>query len=129
MRKAVLIVLMACASSIATAAWERVGENKEYTGYADATTLRKTGHLAQVWVLFDYKAPQQFEGKSFLSVREQFEFDCRVERLQLLAVVAHPENMARGKVVYSAVFEHEEWQKLRRGTMHATLRQFACGKN
>lgn len=122
------MLLIAAVSGSAAAAWERVGENKEFTGYADPVTIRRAGHLVQMWVLRDYKAVQNFDSKPYKSVREQFEYDCRDERLQLLAVVAHFENSAKGRVVYSATFDTEDWQPVRRGTMNESLRKFACGK-
>jgi len=128
MRKAILMMLLAVMSSSAAAAWERVGEIKEFTGYADPVTIRKAGNMVQMWVLLDYKTAQVFEGRPYMSVREQFEYDCKEERLQLLTVFAHSENLAKGKVVHSASFDYEEWQPVRRGTINETLWKFACAK-
>jgi len=128
MRKVILMMLFAAASGSAAAAWERVRENSELTSYADPATIRKSGNMVQMWVLFDYKTPQEFDGKPFVSIREQFEFDCNGERLQLVTVFSHAENMAKGRIVYSASFDYEEWQPIRRGTTNEALWKFACGK-
>ena len=128
MRKAILIMLLAGVSSGAAAAWERVGDNIDFIGYADPATIRKVGNMVQMWVLRDYKTAQVFEGGPYMSTREQFEYDCKQERLQLLTVFAHSENLAKGKIVHSESFDYEEWQPVPRGTINQSLWKFACGK-
>jgi hypothetical protein len=89
-------------ASLATAKWERIASSDDHGGmdlYVDRATIHKSGHLAQMVDLWDFKAGQPFEGKQFLSVRNEYEYDCAKTRRRMLATRGFSQHMGRGDVV------------------------------
>lgn len=97
-----LTVVCDCAS----AAWTFVATSGKgegfYTGYADFTTLRKTERMAKMWILFDYKNEQKIDddnGRRYISITQQEEFDCHEEKTRILYFIINSENMGKGKMI------------------------------
>lgn len=69
--------------------------------YVARSTIRRSGHSAQMWDLWDFKSPHAFEGKRFLSARNQYEYDCAGTRRRMLSTVGYAGHMGQGAVVGS----------------------------
>lgn len=69
--------------------------------YVARSTIRRAGHSAQMWDLWDFKTTHQFEGKRFLSARNQYEYDCTGTRRRMLSTVGYSGHMGQGAVVGS----------------------------
>jgi hypothetical protein len=84
--------------------WALLGKAPDYGGvdiYVSRSTVRRSGPLAQVAELWDFKTPRAFEGKNFLSVRNQFEYDCVAGRRRMLSTTGFSGHMGQGGVVAS----------------------------
>ena len=95
------LLILSCAPAYAE--WAAVGSSENGGGvtvYADRDTIRRKGDLVKMWYLSDFKTIQTVAGNSFLSEKDQSEFDCAEERTRLLAVTKFSGNMGRGQVVY-----------------------------
>jgi len=55
MRKAILAILLAVASSSAAAEWVEVDSDETLTFYINPTTIRRDGNLVRMWELLEYK--------------------------------------------------------------------------
>ena len=87
------------------AKWELLGTTAANGGmdmYVDRATIRRSGNLAQMWALWDFKAARSFEGKQFLSVRSNYEYDCAGKRMRMLSTRGFSNQMGRGSVVASS---------------------------
>ncbi len=128
MRKAILMMLLAVASSSAVAAWVKVGGNDTAAFFADPATIRRAGDTVKMWHLYDYKTVRAPEGiKPYISIRVQSEFDCKGERARLLSGSFHSGNMAGGEIVYKGS-DPGSWAPVPPHTTNETLWKFACGK-
>jgi len=62
--------------------WHFIGRTPEFSMYGDPTTIQRTGSIAKVWVMGDYKAvqssrfPPPLLWLNYQSVKELKEYDC-----------------------------------------------------
>lgn len=129
MLKAIVMMLLAVvSSSAAAAAWVKVSSDGNGTTYVDSPTIHRAGNRVKMWSLADFKATQVLPtGKQYLSTKTRIEYDCKEERVRLLAVFAHSRNMAKGETVYIASHPGK-WGPLAPGTKNENLWKLACGK-
>lgn len=134
MRKSILMMLLAVASSGAMAEWVEVGGNDEQTTYTDLATISKNGNRAKMWHLISYKMTKELRvplgqpaGKLFISIKEQTEFDCKEKQSRTTYVSYHSENMGGGESVYYSS-KPTEWHQVPPETGFEILWEFACGK-
>jgi len=132
MGKANLILLLAAAtSSVLAEEWVAVGTTEDggITVYADQSTIRKERNIVRIRTLGDFKKAEKLGSKKqFLSLMEQYEYDCNEERMRRLYATMHSENMGRGSVVASGPI-NEAWQSVPPDSLNEQLWEFACGKN
>ena len=132
MKQLALVLVLAVFSGSAAAGWERVGGKNERRGfyaYVDRATIEKSGSMAKMWVLVNYKTAQSDppELKPFLSSKGQVEYDCKDKRIRTLAYSFYSGRSAGGTVVYSNS-EPDEWQPISSDSTGETLWKVACGK-
>jgi len=129
MRKVLLMVLLAVVSNSAVAEWAFVSGNRGVvTAYADLATIRKIGNKVKMWSMYDYSAVQEgADGKSFLSIKFQDEYDCKEEKIIGLASSFFSENMNRGEVVYSS-YSPSNWRPVAPGSINESMFKVACTK-
>jgi hypothetical protein len=100
---------------------------KEFTTYVDSDTIRRRGDLVKVWTLKDLKTVTTTAGISYLSIKDQIEFDCAEERFGLLAGVMFSGSMGAGTVVCHDSYT-TGWQPVSPESIVQTLSNFACGR-
>jgi hypothetical protein len=89
----------------ATLQWTRLGTSPANGGmdvYVARSSIQRMGNVARMTDLFDFKIPQVFEGKSYLSARNQHEYDCAKPRRRMLATTGFSGHMGQGAVVASS---------------------------
>jgi hypothetical protein len=69
--------------------------------FVPRSTVRRSGPLAKMVELWDFKAPHTIAGKTFMSLRNQFEYDCVASRKRLLFTTGYTKHMGQGVVVAS----------------------------
>jgi len=127
MHKIVLTMLLAAVSNGVMADWRAVGSNENTTIYIDTATIQRTGHMALMWHLTDFKIPQKDMGDKYLSTKDQNEYDCKEEKLRRRASSEHSENMGKGKIVYSDSYT-TRWKPVPPDSGVEILWKFACNK-
>jgi hypothetical protein len=129
MRKAILMMLLAVASSSALAEWVEVFRDEAVTVYADPSTVRKAGNMVKMWVLYDYKSVQSSNSsKPYRSSRKQSEYDCKEAQSRILSLTAHSGNMAEVDTVFS-LSKPEEWEPVPPSSLAELMWKIACGKS
>lgn len=123
----VLVLALFLTTSETYAEWVEVGSTENFTEYADPETIRRKVNLAKIWTLSDFKTLQQTAGVSYLSMKQQWEFDCEEERHRMLMMAEFSGNMGKGAVVYSSPTE-VKWTPVAPGSIGEGLWEFACGK-
>jgi len=129
MKRLIVITLLVLSSSPAYADWVKVSDSDEagMTVYVDPATIRRNRNLVKMWQFYDYKTVQTVAGIGFLTVKEQWEFDCAEERRRVLALTEFSGNMGSGTVVYTNS-EVGKWQPVAPSSIGQLLWKFACGK-
>jgi hypothetical protein len=117
-------------AATAAAKWAVVDRSPDRGGavvYGDPVTLQRSGNLARMWTLWDYKTTQVVEGKRLLSTKWQDEFDCKAGRMRNISITGFSGNMGKGAVVGygNSAFP---WESVAPGSIKDDLRKFACGK-
>jgi hypothetical protein len=139
---AVGCVLVRAGSAVATAAapamsapadlhWALLGTSAANGGmdvYVARTTIRRSGHSAQMWDLWDFKTAHQFEGKRFLSARNQYEYDCAGTRRRMLSTVGYSGHMGQGTVIGSGN-RTDAWEAVPQSGPIRDYWNIACAKS
>jgi len=98
------------------------------TIYVDKESLVKKGNRAKMWIMIDYNAPLSDKvGKSVLSDKLQYQYDCKEKQYQIIASSAHSGNMATGKTV-SVNADPPVLTKVAPGTLDENFWEMACVK-
>ena len=93
---------LGAAETAAAVQWTLLGSSVANGGmdvYVAPETIRRSGDRARMAGLFDFKTRQVIEGKSFLSARNEYEYDCARHRARMLATTGFAGRMGNGAVV------------------------------
>jgi len=128
-RKFAIGILLATVSASALAeVWIEISRNDDYLAYADPSSVRRDGDRVKMWSMFDYKTPQPgIPGKTFLSTRRHFEYDCKQARARALAVSSHAAREGKGDALASASVKYD-WRAVVPESADDYLLKFACKK-
>lgn len=127
MRKVILMMLLAGASSSALAEWVSVGKNEHIGIYVDQTTVKRKGDMSKIWTLTDYANAQKDMGEKYLSTKDQNEYDCKQMKWRRRAASQYSKNMGAGKLVYSDSYT-TRWMPVPVDSGVEILLNFACKK-
>jgi Surface-adhesin protein E len=128
MRKPIATMLLAAVSSSAMAEWVQVSGTESNTVYADPATIHMAGNTVKMWSLYDFKAAQAIgELQSYLSSKQQYEYDCKEKRLRTFSYSFHAGNMATGEVTLSAT-KTGDWERIAPASVDNDLWKIACGQ-
>jgi Surface-adhesin protein E len=124
-----LITVLLLSVGPAYGEWVEVtaNETEGMTVYADLNTVSRKGDLVKMWALFDFKTTHALAGISYLSSKNQYEFDCVEERRRILAFWEFSDQMGYGKAVYNNTDEGN-WTPLPPGSIGHALWTVACEK-
>ena len=109
--------------------WVRIDSNDEFTTYVDYGNINRSGDLARIWDMRDYKKPHtSHSGQSFSSQKSLIEADCKGERFRLVGMTMYAGSHLSGKVV-----EHDDkplyvWSTFSPGTVGQKLWRIACNR-
>jgi hypothetical protein len=119
------------AAQVAPPKWDLLASSPDNHGmdaYIDRSSIHRTGRFAQMVDLWDFKSAHAFEGKAFLSARNQFEYDCVNTRRRLLSTRGFTDHMGRGSVIASSD-EPLGWQPIPAGSLFMEHWKTACARS
>lgn len=130
MRKTVLMMLLAVASSSAAAEWINVVKVAAGSYYVDTATIRSDGNLVRMWTLYDLNKPvfNETNGKPYASQKVQSEFDCKEKLWRMLEYSWYTGKMGEGQMVENFA-ESYKLRPILSGGAVEILWKHACGKN
>ena len=128
MKKILLLLTLFCAATAAHADWTRLEHaDKTLTLYADMETRKDSGSgTILIWHLVDYQSSQDFEGKSFRSIKGQDEYNCAKGVSRELMHLWHKDTMGNSQMV-QATYVPTAWLPPEAGSIRQTLMQTVCG--
>jgi hypothetical protein len=103
--KAAKSTAVAAAATSAPQDWKLLGTSAANGGmdvYVSRSTIRRSGSLAKMADLWDFKTRHEFEGNPFLSARNHYEYDCAKSRRRMLGTTGFSGHMGQGTVVGSS---------------------------
>ena len=129
MTRLCLITVLLLVSGPAYAEWVKVSDRDEAgkTVYVDPATIRRNSNLVKMWQFYDYKTVQTLGGNRFLTVEEQWEFDCVEERNRVVARKEFSGNMGRGTMVFTNS-QVGKWIPVSQDGIDRTVWEVACDK-
>ena len=127
MYQIILMVLLSVVSGNSMAEWIKVASNEKTAIYIDSATIQRTGNMAIMWHLIDFKSAKKDMGEAYVSTKDQNEYDCKEEKLRRRAFSEHSKNMGGGEVVYSDSFT-TKWKPVPLESGVQALWKTACGK-
>ena len=129
MKKILLVLLLATLTVTAHAEWTRIEHpSKEFVLYVENDTLvRPDATSVKLWHLVDYAAPQNLDGRAFLSMKARDEYDCSRAMRRDLMHLWHQANMADGALL-KAAYKPGPWTAPAAGSTEDILMQLACPK-
>ena len=130
MKRLLMGMMLLSVSGAASAEWTQSGESDNYILYVDRATIRRNGNFVKMWSLQNFKTVQKSAagGESYLSVKEQSEYDCKEEKWRLLAFTWFDGKMGNGKVVVSDSDFRDKWSPVGPESIGEILWKIACGK-
>ena len=128
MKKITLVLVMAAISTGAMAEWVKISRSDDLDFYADSSTIRTDGKLSKMWVLFDFKTAKVGTNGAFLSLTNQFEFDCAGERVRMLAETGYSGPMGSGGVTHQPSVAPSWSPPFAPRTLLGFALDVACGK-
>jgi hypothetical protein len=117
-------------AATAAAKWVKIDSSASRGGldiYADPVSILRSGNMARMWDVRDFKTTQVVQGTRFLSFKTQHEYDCKGSRMRNLSVTSFSGNMGAGDVVRSASIPLA-WESVAGDSTQQALLKFACGK-
>jgi hypothetical protein len=124
----VVIMLLAALSGIAVADWTKVASTESDTDiYVDHATISRSGTTAKMWILEDRKVAETFAGKTFLSAKLQYEYDCKENQRRVLQSSLYSGQKAGGNNVQTGT-KVGPWRPISAGRISEAMWKIACGK-
>ncbi len=124
----VVMMLLAASSEIAVAAWTLVGTTESGTDiYVEHATISKSGNRVNLWMLEDRKVAETFAGKTFVSAKLQYEYDCKDNQRRVLQSSLYSGQKAGGSNVQTGT-KPGSWRPISARRVSETMWKLACGK-
>jgi hypothetical protein len=128
MKNIALALVITAASTVVLAGWEDAGSNDFFKSYADPATIRKSGSVAKMWSLMDFKkATHAADGQFFRSVKNQAEYDCKGERSRILYSTYFKGAMGAGETLGTSR-NSTMWEPVSPESVAQNLWNYACMK-
>ena len=127
MKRLLMGLMLLVTATAASAEWTIAGLSDIDIRYVDRATIRRNGNFVKMWDLSDYKAVQTNAGYSYLSSKTQWEFDCKEERLRVLAFSWYSGQMGHGIGIFSNS-DTQKWEPSTPESMGEILGKIECGK-
>lgn len=125
MKTVILACLLATSAASAFAEWTKVTESDEANFYIDLSTLRQDGSFRKVWTVQDSKSLKELSVKS---LRMYYEYDCKEERVKILAISTHSESMLGGEILFTGGADPSGWRAIPPATALETMLKTVCAK-
>jgi hypothetical protein len=122
-------------SNSVVAEWTFMFTSKnEIKFYVDYETIRKSGNMAKMWGLWDYRYVESSERLKWysdygitevLSSKKLTEFDCRHDQFRTLYAVNYSESMGTGQII-NIHDTASDWMPTMPGSVSESLWKIAC---
>ena len=118
--------LVICGQAMAD--YTRYFEDDEQTSYLDRNSISRAGSEARMWTIDNYRKPQtDLPGKTFVSVKAHWVYDCAKRMSDVLVAFYHAAPMAEGQEVHAAARgANRQWDTVDAGSVGELAFNVAC---
>lgn len=127
MYRFLMMIPLTMASNCVLAEWLEVERSEIQTTYAETAATRTGWSKKQIALLSDYKSPGRYDGRTFLSVLSQNEYNCKEKQSQIVSYALYAEHMGKGEVIYSNS-NTSKWKNVSPDSLEETLLKMVCEK-
>lgn len=128
MKKVGIIAFLSAIHLCAWADWVEIGKNEQGTFFVHTDTIQRSGDIVKMWYMVDFKLLQVDNStRSFLSTKDQSEYDCKEQRARTIYYNNYTEKMGTGKISFT-LKDPLKWRPVSEGSISADLLRIACGK-
>lgn len=102
--------------------WVLVSGTANAVEYMDASSKTSSGGFTKAWILAELNPARPYKGKTFASMKAQFEYDCKGASFRMMHATLYAGRMGSGEVIASdyvagkwepAVPQSVGWTKLK----------------
>jgi hypothetical protein len=111
----------------ANANWSFVDSTDDGVLFVDKSTIRKTGNMVKMWILFDFNNKPKHGRTSDRSRQSQDEFNCNDELWRERYSVSYSGNMGGGEVIDS-FSTPTTWAPVGPTSIGKAMWNIACGR-
>lgn len=108
MKRLLAVLAMLLSAQAYAADWVKVGEKVDSDLYYDASAIANKEKRKEVWVLVDYKNPQPFDDKNYMSTKRLLLISCSGRNFANRSMLFYSKGMAQGEVINNTTFEKTE---------------------
>lgn len=108
--------------------WVMIGENEDFTAYANRSTIRKSGSNVKMWARFDFKHHStaiRSNGRIVMSMKNHFGFNCIEEKSITLDTTFFSKIAGYGDVI-STWSNTDKWEPIPPDSTIESLWGYAC---
>jgi hypothetical protein len=125
--KRLIIALLLLPALSAQAEFTKYHEDAEVVSYLDTESITRAGREVRMLIIDDYRKPQtDIEGKTYLSMKSQWTYDCAKRLSDVMMAFYYAEAMARGAEVHSGAVSERQWDKIIPGSVGEAAFKVAC---
>lgn len=117
------------AAAAAAAKWVDLGTVDAFGGtevYYDPVSMQRSGNMAKMWEMWDFKTTQDIGGQRVLSVTIRYEYDCKSARRRMLSTTGFSGHGGKGVVVDTGT-EVDPWEPVSPGYIEE-MWKVACSR-
>jgi len=124
-----LVSNVACRENSTSTNWTEIGISGTATVYADLRSTRKQGDIVKMWNLLSFDTQQSVLGKrSFRSMKNQVEYDCKQEQSRVIAIYTYPDKLGNG-ITIDLDTNPKQWKPRPPDSAGDALWKLACGNH
>lgn len=115
---------------LAAGGWEfrAVAPDGAWATYSTDHQLKRSGHLATIWLRQEFAEPQSAGNGPYSSVVEKVQYDCAKDRARSLVVISYSDNNIQGTTQTEEADEKTAvWNPIVPGTREELNFLWACG--
>lgn len=100
MYRTIFAMLLVAISSSASATWIKTESDNAGSFYEDTSNYQKKGALLKAQYLIDFRVAVPVDkGRTSLSIKYDYEFNCKDRKFRMVAATIYSKNMAEGEIL------------------------------
>ena len=128
MKRLITTTLLSLVCFAANAEWKLLGSvpDKGMRAYVEDTSVRVSGDIAKVWMMYSFETPQ--EKLQFQSLKAHYSLNCKEDESNYTNELTFRSPDGTGSLLGSKHFPNEQWEPIVPNSFVAIVKKWACSK-